>query len=86
MATDKKRVIVYLPEADKLKLDQIADDLGCSVSRLCGDLLLQTMPYLEATAQAVKTARTNPAKGLELIQAAATTAQRDLITEMEKLK
>lgn len=86
MATDKKRVIVYLHEDDKRKLDHIADVMGCSVSRLCGDLLLETLPYLESTAEAINAARTNPAKGLELIRAAATTAQRDLITEMEKLK
>lgn len=86
MATDKKRVIIYLDESDKQKLDAVAHDLGCSVSRLVGDLLIQTMPHLESTAQAIKMARTNPQKAIEMIQGAATTAQGDLISEMEKLK
>lgn len=86
MATDKKRVIVYLPEADKLKLDKIADDLGCSVSRLCGDILVQSMPQLETMAEAVKTARTNPQKAAEMMRDMATSAQADLLKEMETLK
>lgn len=86
MATDKKRVIVYLPEADKLKLDQIADDLGCSVSRLCGDILVQSMPQLETVAEAVKIARTNPQKASEMMRDMATSAQADLLKEMETLK
>lgn len=86
MATDKKRVIVYLDDSDKQKLDQIADDLGCSVSRLCGDVLLQSMTYLETMAQAVKLARTNPQKAAEMMQKAANVAQGDLLREMETLK
>ena len=86
MATDKKRVIVYLHDSEKQKLDNIADDLGCSVSRLCGDVLLQSMPYLETMAQAVKLARTNPQKAAEMMQKAANVAQGDLLKEMEALK
>lgn len=86
MATDKKRVTIYLHDSEKQKLDSIANDLGCSVSRLCGDVLLQSMAYLETMAQAVKLARTNPQKAAEMMQKAANVAQGDLLKEMETLK
>lgn len=85
MATDKKRVIVYLNESDKRELDSIADDMGCSVSRLCGDVLLQSMPQLKATAEALKVARTDPEKAMEMMKHAAELAQNQLTSEVGKL-
>lgn len=83
MATDKKRVIVYLDQSDKQKLDHIAEDLGCSVSRLCGDVLLQSMPHLETMSEALKLARTHPQKAIEMIKQAGGSAQAELLKEME---
>lgn len=85
MATDKKRVTIYLHDSEKQKLDNIAADLGCSVSRLCGDVLLNSLPHLKIMAQAMKVARTNPQQAVELMKQAAETAQGDLLKTMENI-
>jgi len=85
MATDKKRVIVYLDPTDKEHLDKVAHDMGCSVSRLCGDVLMTSLPQLEITAQAMKVARTDPQKAMRMMQEAATAANQRLVSEVEDL-
>jgi len=85
MATDKKRVVIYLDESDKQELDNIADAMGCSVSRLCGDVLLESMPQLKATSEAMKVARTDPVKAMEMMKYAAEQAQNKLSSQMENI-
>lgn len=86
MATDKKRLSVYLDISDKEQLDQIAAELGSSVSKLCGDVLINSIPQLKVMAQAMEMARTDPAKAAQMMRDAAGTAQGQLQAELEGLK
>lgn len=86
MATDKKRLSVYLDVSDKEQLDQIAEELGSSVSKLCGDILINSLPQLRVMADAMQMARTNPQKAAQMMRDSASTAQAQLQTELEGLK
>ncbi len=86
MATDKKRVIVYVDEELKNQIDQIAHRFGSSTSRLCGDVLESAIPALDATSKAMETARTDPQKALEMIRSLGADTQGDLLKAMEQIK
>ena len=86
MATDKKRVIVYLDESDKAALDAIAHKMGFSVSRLAGDVILGALPNLATVAEAVDLARSNPDKAREVMLTMADSAIDELTNSVEGLK
>lgn len=79
MTTSKKRVIVYMDESEKQELESVADDMGCSVSRLCSDVILNSLPHLKLTAEALKVARTDPQRAMEMMKQEASVAQERLV-------
>lgn len=85
MATDKKRVILYVDQEVKADLEAVADKLGCSVSRLCGDVLEASLPSLKHTASMMEMARKDPQKAVQMMRAAASTAQADLLDTLKDL-
>lgn len=85
MATDKKRVILYVDEQVKTDLESVADKLGCSVSRLCGDVLEASLPSLQQTAAMMEMARKDPQQAVRMMKEAAGTAQADLLDTLKDL-
>jgi len=85
MATSKKRIIIYVHDDEKARIEQVAKKMGSSVSSVCGDFLIQTLPQLEGIADAVQLARTNPAAAMEKMQSMADDGQGDLLKALEGL-
>lgn len=85
MTTDLKRVYFYVPSEDKQTIQKVADDLGCSTSRLCADVMRNALPNLRVVAEAMRVARTDPQKAAQMMNQLAETAQGDLLDAVEGL-
>lgn len=86
MATDKKRVIVYVDEELKNQIDAIAHRFGSSTSRLCADVLESAIPGLDVTSRAMEVARTDPQRAVEMMRNIGSDVQGDLLKAMENMK
>ena len=85
MATDKKRIIIYVHDDEKARIERVAKKMGSSVSSVCGDFLIQTLPQLEQIAETIQLARTNPAAAMEQMRSLADDQQGDLLEALNQL-
>lgn len=85
MATSKKRIIIYVHEDEKIRIEKVAKKMGSSVSSVCGDYLLYTLPQLEKIAETIELARTDPAAAMEKMRSLADDSQGDLLEALKQL-